>query len=151
MEKIIAIFDGYFSHWDIHLPPSDVAARRRGKIVSGGWAIWYLFGSDKHGEYMDYYASHRMTSDCHTRVYSDGRVKSLPAISEMRLCSQDPKEDKMLEKKFQASNRRVETRLKKKGFGVSGDEPFAVRLNRVLNTRLDEQPREVTKKAKQDK
>jgi hypothetical protein len=68
-----------FAHWGIRLPPHDVANRHRRKLVKAGWAIWYLFGSDKKGEYLDYYAAHRMTNDRHVGIYADGKEKCLPA------------------------------------------------------------------------
>jgi hypothetical protein len=97
------------------------------------WAIWYLFGADKQGEYLDYYAWHRMTSDSHVRLYASGKEKTLPVIVEMRLCSEDPEEDRKLEAKFRAANRRVKRLLEKKGFGLKGDEPGGVLINHALS------------------
>ncbi|MDP9439465.1 MAG: hypothetical protein M3P49_12105, partial [Actinomycetota bacterium] len=67
MGRIEEGFAERFSHWGIRLPSEAVRERRQGKIVEAGWAIWYLFGSDERGEYLDYYASHRMMGgDEHT-------------------------------------------------------------------------------------
>lgn len=66
MKNIEKRFNDVFSSWDIRLPEKDVTNRRRGKIFEAGWTIWYLFGSDERGEYLDYYASHRVTTDQHT-------------------------------------------------------------------------------------
>jgi hypothetical protein len=46
-------FSQTFAKWGIRLPPEDVAARRRGKIVKAGWSIWYLFAADETGKYSD--------------------------------------------------------------------------------------------------
>jgi hypothetical protein len=127
-------FNAQFAQYGIYLPHEDIAGRQRGKIVKGGWAIWYLFGIDKMGEYLDYYASHRMTSDRHLRLYANGKEKELPIIILIRLCSDDPAEDAKLEARFRARNRRVNRLLKKKGFGIAGDEPGGVLLNRLLVT-----------------
>ena len=78
-----------FASWGITLPPEHVREKRRGKIVESGWAIWYLFGSDERGEYLDYYASHRMTDDRHVRTREDGTEECLPAISSFRVVSED--------------------------------------------------------------
>ena len=59
MTVIESKFNERFSLWKIHLPRGAVKQRKRGKIVQAGWSIWYLFGSDEKGDYMDYYASHR--------------------------------------------------------------------------------------------
>jgi hypothetical protein len=121
-----------FARWGIALPPEDVRERRRGKIVASGWAIWYLFGENERGEYLDYYASHRMTDDRHVRIREDGKTESLPTISTFRLVSPDPEEDARLETEYLEHNRRVERMLKEKSFGIVGDEPGSVRMNRYL-------------------
>lgn len=126
-------FNDTFAPWQIRLPPDAVEQRRRGKIIQGGWAIWYLFGSDETGEYLDYYASHRMTNDRHVRTYADGRCESLPSIIEWRRCSQDPEEDARLEAEYYSKNQEVARILNEKGFGLTGDEPGAVQINRLLH------------------
>ena len=121
-----------FAPWGIALPPEDVEAKRRGKIVEGGWAIWHLFGEDERGCYLDYYASHRLTDDRHVRIREDGPAEPLPTIRTFRIASQDPREDTRLEAEYLEHNRRVGRMLKEKGFGVAGDEPLSVRVNRHL-------------------
>jgi hypothetical protein len=134
MKTIQDRFNSEFSRWDIQLPPDDVVKRRRGKIIKAGWAIWYLFASNEKGEYLDYYSSHRMTSSSHIRIYNSGEEEELPTIAEIRLCSEDPEEDGKLEAKYCAENQRVEKLLQEKGFGLTGDEPFAIQFNRALLT-----------------
>ena len=133
MEKIASTFNEYFSNWNIRLPPDAVAQRQRGKIVQSGWAIWYLFGADEKGEYLDYYASHRMTGDEHVRIYSSGITENLPAIRGMRICSADPVEEARLEAAYIAGNQAVSKMLTEKGFGLDGDEPGGVQINRFLH------------------
>ncbi|MGH9428326.1 MAG: hypothetical protein ACRD2L_18735, partial [Terriglobia bacterium] len=131
MDEIEARFNATFAHWNIRLPPENVAQRSRGKIVRAGWAIWYLFGSDEKGEYVDYYASHLMTGDDHVRVYATGAYKALPAIQEFRVASEDPDEDARLEAEYFAQNQRVAEMLEVKGFGLRGDEPGGVQNESV--------------------
>ncbi len=114
------------------LPAENVASRRRGKIVARGWAIWYLFGVDERGEYLDYYASHRMTEDQHVRIYADGECVSLPAIQGLRIASKDPEEDARLAAEHDAKNRETAEMLKAKGFWLEGDEPGGVAMNWYL-------------------
>jgi hypothetical protein len=133
MTNIESGFNERFAHWEIRLPPDDIERRKRGKIVKAGWAIWYLFGSDEKGEYLDYYASHRMTNDWHERIYADGRSENLPTIGDMRPCSKDPEEDAQLEAEYFAENQRVAKMLEEKGFGLAGDEPGGVQVNRYLH------------------
>jgi hypothetical protein len=69
MNQIAQAFKTEFAHWGLEIPPELLAARKAGFIQSEGWLIQFLFGKDARGEYMDYYASHRMTSDSHVRLY----------------------------------------------------------------------------------
>lgn len=122
MHRIAARFREAFSYWRIELPREAVENRRRGKIVEAGWTIWYLFGSDEDGEYLDYYSSHRMTNDSHVRIYADGRVEGLESLREMRQSSEDPDEEARLKAEFWGHNERVARLLEEKGFGLQGDE-----------------------------
>ena len=132
MGSIEQRFERTFAHWDIALPPEGVTERRRGKIFAGGWAIWYLFGSDEQGGYLDYYASHCMTDDRHVRLREGGLTEHLPAIRTFRIVSPDPVEDARLKAEYLEHNRRVGRMLREKGFGVAGDEPLSVQINRHL-------------------
>lgn len=125
-------FRNHFHHWKIRLPAEDLEARRPGRIHKGGWAIWYLFGRDERGEYVDYYASHRMTEDSHVRLRCGMRPEELPTIIGMRRVSPDPDEDARWEALHTARNREIARTLDEKGFGVRGDEPGGVQINRFL-------------------
>lgn len=133
MIEIESQFNQTFSNWNITLPLNDIANRGRGKITKAGWTIWYQFGSDEKGEYLDYYSSHRMTYDDHARIYANGEVESLPAIQSARLISQDPEEDARREADYLARNQRTAKMLEDKGFGIEGDEPGNVQINRFLS------------------
>ncbi|MDP9477034.1 MAG: hypothetical protein M3R38_15345 [Actinomycetota bacterium] len=133
MSRIEDKFAERFSHWGIRLPPAVAHRGQHGKIVEAGWAIWYLFGSDERGEYLDYYASHRMMGgDEHTRIREDGSREGLPSISSVRLASADPEEDAQLEAEHREEMRKVERMLEEKGFDMTGDEPGGVQINRFL-------------------
>lgn len=134
VERIAAMFADEFRSWGFHLPPEHVANRQRGKIVGRGWAIWYLFGRDEQSEFLDYYASHRMTNDRHVRLRADGAAEYLPALPDMRLASSDPEEDARLEAQDRAECRAIADRLKAKGFFVEGDEPGGVQMNMLLRS-----------------
>ena len=132
MTEMEELFRDPFAPWGITIPSGHVRERRLGKIVEGEWAIWYLFGEDERGEYLDYYASHRMTDDRHVRIYESGEVARLPTINTFRLVSQDPEEEARLEAEYLDKNRRVARMLEEKGFGAEGDEPGGVLINRYL-------------------
>jgi hypothetical protein len=131
MSDIESVFDAHFSCWAIRLPP-DAMQRGRGRIIQAGWAIWYRFDRDEQGEFLDYYASHRMTNDRHVRLRVSGQSESLPAIGDFRICSDDPEEDARLKAEYLAHNREVDRLLCEKGFGLTGEEPGAVLINRHL-------------------
>ena len=118
MKEAALLFAERFSHWGIEIPEEHVVSRRAGHFSEAGWLIQYCFGKDESGEYLDYYAAHRMTDDRHERIYADGRTKDLPALSTFRLCSPDPVEDARLKRKYDESNRRVTEMLVEKGFDL---------------------------------
>jgi len=115
MNKLIEIFNKTFSHWHITIPPDDVEQHRSGKICKGGWTVWYLSGANKKGEYLDYYACHRMTNDRHVKIYANGKYRCLPAIADFRIASEDPAEDARLEAEYQIKTQRIVKLLKSKG------------------------------------
>jgi hypothetical protein len=137
------IFRSRFADWSIELPSADVTNRRRGKIIQAGWVIWYLFGTNEKGEYLDYYASHRMTNDSHVRIYASGETEELSAIRDFRFASDDPEEDRRLEREYFAENQRIAKLLEEKGFAFSGDEPRLMIINRFLHVKkLDSKKKE---------
>ena len=68
----------------------------------------------------------------HVRLREVGPAEPLPTIRTFRVVSRDPGEDARLEADHLEHNRRVGRLLKEKGFGVAGDEPLSVRVNRHL-------------------
>ena len=128
----IVNFNRSFEAWNIELPKEAVENRQRGKIVKSGWTIWYLFGRDEAGDYLDYYASHRMTNDRHVRLYDDGSSKGLDSYCGMRKVSDDPEGNKRLENEFWEHNERVSRELEAKGFGLEGGEHPSTIINRML-------------------
>ncbi len=73
-----------------------------------------------------------MGGDEHTRIREDGSVEGLDAISSMRISSDDPEDDARLEAKHREETRRVAEMLEEKGFGMTGNEPGGVQINRFL-------------------
>ena len=108
MESIAAAFNAHFANWSIELPSESIRNRQRGKILQSGWIIWYLFGSDANGEYLDYYACHRMTNDRHARIHADGSVTHLDAMWDMCVVGR--------EGEYRLHNNKVAQMLREKGF-----------------------------------
>lgn len=134
MNPIESKFNERFASWGIVLPYDEVMARRCGKIIKSGWIIWFLFGEDSSGEYLDYYSSHRMAGDNHIRIHADGSEKALPSICPARSASLDPVKDAEYEKAFFRENQEVSEMLRTKGFGLEGDEFMGSQINRLLST-----------------
>lgn len=118
MNQIPNIFADYFKNWDITLPPEAIENRLPVKIQSRGWTIQYQFGSNDHGDFLDFYASHRMTNDRHVRIYETGETKSLPAFQELIIypADADEAEKERIEKEYSEHNRRIAEELRRKGF-----------------------------------
>lgn len=116
MKFVADTFAKHFAHWKITLSEEDLKDRRSGYIQEAGWLIQYCFGKDETGEYLDYYAAHRMTDDSHVRIYADGSEESHPALSSIYLVSEDPVEAKRLKDEYYARNREVSKMLSLKGF-----------------------------------
>lgn len=113
---ISEIFNKHFCHWGITLPEESTKNRESGYIQDAGWLIQYCFGEDENGDYLDYYAAHRMTDDSQVRIYANGKVENLPALEGMFLTSEDPIEAKRLEEEHDERNRKVLEMLVRKGF-----------------------------------
>jgi hypothetical protein len=135
METIEESFNTSFAHWGIRLPADAVKQRKSGRIVQAGWAIWYLCGHDDQGEYLDYYASHRMTNDQHLRLRASGISESLPAMQDFHLCSDDPEEDARLEAEYFARNQEVGRMLEAKGFRLLGRQ-VAPKSSRIADYKI---------------
>jgi hypothetical protein len=90
MRRIVDRFAANFGPWGLTLPIADVVHRRSGVLRGGGWVVQYVFGKDERGEYLDYYARHRMTEDNHFRLYADGTFAPLPAMSAISRAEKQP-------------------------------------------------------------
>ena len=139
MQAIEQFFNDYFANWDIRLPTSELAVGARGQIVKRGWTIWLLYDSDDKGEYLDFYASHRMTNDRHERIRSDGTHESLETISEFYVIPKDSTKAEAAKKEFFERNRAVDKMLREKGFGITGKEHGSALVNRWLLTTPEEE------------
>lgn len=110
------IFRNHFAHWNISLPEENLKNRNSDFIQDSGWLIQYCFGENENCEFLDYYATHRMTGDSHVRIYSNGETESLPALCSMCRVSEDPTENKRFKKEFEEYNANVVKTLAEKGF-----------------------------------
>ena len=75
-----------------------------------------------------------MTEDMHVRIRTDGRYEELPTIGGLFETSEDPEDAARLTAEHVAENRQISEMLEAKGFGIEGDEPGGVQINRALRT-----------------
>lgn len=139
MKQIERAFNEDFANFDIRLPAGAIVARQGGRIVREGWTIWYTFGSDGEREYLDYYASHRMTNDSHVRLYADGRRELLETMQMFYSVDPgDPQKTAQAEADLLAHNKAVRRVLDEKGFTLDGDVHASVLVNHWLLTGGDD-------------
>jgi hypothetical protein len=117
-------FARLMSHFGHRLPEEDVALRRRGRIgdpedgdYGYGDSVYYLFGQDEQGEYLDFYMLHRIAGDQHGRIREDGSIEWLEVVSPFGpVVSDDPVEYARRQAEDQAEVSRIHALLKAKGF-----------------------------------
>jgi hypothetical protein len=131
MDPIERMFAERFAHWGITLPVENLGHRSAAHIQQNGWLIQFCFGHDESGDFMDYYASHRMTDDDHVRLYADGTVVQLAALGSAYLSSEDSVEAARLEKEYLESNRKISEELVAKGFNL-----FTLNMELRVRSRL---------------
>lgn len=124
-------FAEYFANWSIELPPGAEDAKDRGTIFKAGWTINYLFGQDSEN-YIEFYATHRMTSDRRHRIYELGRVESLDAIQEMYMYdSKVPGSEEESKRRYLEHNQHVAQELRELRLYPEGDINVFLRTNDV--------------------
>lgn len=133
LPSIESQFNNRFAAGHIRLPPEAIAQPQRGRIQQAGWSIWYLFGVDDLGEYLDLYARQRSTFDSHVRLREDQDPETLPAIDGIALTSDDPEEAQQLAAEHFTNNQRVSAMLAEKGFDLQGHEPGMTMTLRFLH------------------
>lgn len=116
MDSLSEKFREWFGRFGLELAPEDVRTRSPGTVRGRGWTVQYCFGADERGDYVDFYAVHRMTTDEHTRLYGDGHHVELDALTTICELSPDPDTQRILRENFEDYNRRVRLELEKKGF-----------------------------------
>ena len=113
MTNIETTFARTFENWDIKLPPDAFAMKQPGTIHKAGWTIRYVFDED----YLDYYATHRMTNDRHVRIHADGHSAVLESPQDFIVYPKDADEEARLKAKedYHAYNQAVYAKLREKG------------------------------------
>ena len=109
-DKIKQAFDKQFEPWGIVLPEADLKERRKGSINKGGWSINYRFGTEGGLEYIEYFATHRMTNDTLNRIYENGKWEVVGYCQEFYVVG-----DPQAERDYFAHNSKFYEEVKSKG------------------------------------
>ncbi|NMC78254.1 MAG: hypothetical protein GYA59_02730 [Chloroflexi bacterium] len=116
--QIAETFAAYFAAWKITLPADALVSKRPGAIRAQGWTIQYRFDADEKGEFLDFYATHRMTNDRHVRIHASGRIEHLLSYLEHVILPPNAtaEQKRFAEQEFHEYNQRVTNLLRMKGF-----------------------------------
>ena len=122
-ERIAEAFNARFVHFEISIAPADVVLGARRVIGERGWHIRFRVDPDDAGmPSLEYYATHRMTSDEHVRIWADGHVESLDAIYEAYMYdAKVPGSEEKAREEYLRHNRAVAEQLRERGLYPDGD------------------------------
>jgi hypothetical protein len=140
MGSIAEKFSEIFEAWGIEFSPDDIAARRPGflKQMNGSGSVRYSFGSDERGEYLEFYAFHRIWGDHHARVYESGSVEPLDTLATMYIVDDDPEVTAQNERKMEEGNRKLLAELEVAGLLSDGPVPNSFTINAHLTSGAEE-------------
>ncbi|HEV2707291.1 MAG TPA: hypothetical protein VGV59_15325 [Pyrinomonadaceae bacterium] len=109
-DRIKQAFNEEFKSWNIVLPEDDLKERRRGSITKAGWSINYRFGREGGLEYLEYFATHRMTNDTLNRIYENGSREVVGYVQEFYAA-----DDPQAERDYFAHNTKFYEEVKSRG------------------------------------
>lgn len=127
-------FNQRFGSRRIPLPPEDLALRRRGRLRGFGQIVWYLFGADKLGEYLDYYTVGRWGATSTSGCGTTAGPKPCRPLNGPIPTQTIREEAARIAAEFYAENQRIRDMLTAKGFGLEGDESGGTLVNHYLLT-----------------
>ncbi len=117
LAKLRAAFTAHFATWELRLPDEALPTRRGGVIRQAGWTIYYVFGLENGYEYLDFYASHRMTNDQIWRISETGDSQLLAAGQEFYV-SGDPESERQSRENNQHFDKAAQTIVAQVANGV---------------------------------
>jgi hypothetical protein len=138
-DRIAETFNRHFADFDIRIEADDVVFGRRGEIRAQGWRITFRIDTDDAGApSLEFYATHRMTSDRHMRIWGDGHEDELDAIYESYgYDSKVPGAEEAAREEYLRHNRMVTEQLVEAGLYPDGDINAYLRTGGDLNESED--------------
>ncbi|MCA1706319.1 MAG: hypothetical protein LC808_24860 [Actinobacteria bacterium] len=136
LEPLRAAFAKEFEQWGVTLPEEDVRDRRPGylKQANGSGSARYAWGSDERGEYVEFYAFHRIWGDYHARIYANGETEPLPTLITMYAEGDDPETTERNRQEMVEQNRTLLADLEAAGLLAAGPVPVSFTINAALTT-----------------
>jgi hypothetical protein len=122
-ERIAEAFNGNFANFDIRIGAGDVVVGNRREIRERGWWIAFRVLPDDAGlPSLEFYATHRMTNDRHSRIWADGYLEELDAIREFYgYDAKVPGSEDAAKKEYLTHNQMVAEQLRAAGLYPDGD------------------------------
>jgi hypothetical protein len=114
--NIVTKFNENYSNWDIAISEAILINDFTYEIKKRGWIIRFVCIENNNQECIEVYAMHRMTSDRHYIIDTEGEIETLEVPTGMFSFDREVEGD--LEKKReenQKRNRRIHAELKMKG------------------------------------
>jgi len=128
-------FDEIFEPWGLQLPQSSVIARHAGFLRQTGGSGWvrYVFGRDEEGEYLEFYALHRIAGDRHARIHESEAVTDLDVLQTMHVVDPDrPEITARKEREMRERNSALLQQLEGAGLFSGGPVPNSFLINAYL-------------------
>lgn len=105
-------FRDRYKHWELEICDFKEISEGKFKLSDKGWNIRCIIGD----EYIQFYATHRMTSDTHYRIYTDGTIKKLDAAREAYSWNPEVDGDREIkQQEYFEYNRKIGEMLKELG------------------------------------
>lgn len=87
-EAIKRAFDVHFAGYGLSLP-TECLSEVSGEFDQNGWSVHYRLGEEAGTEFVECFATHRMTNDRLYSVYTDGRVEMIDSSTDGVLVEHD--------------------------------------------------------------
>ena len=142
LESLRAKFGEVFEQWGVTLPEDDVAERRGGSLrqQGGSGSVRYVFGRDEAGEYVEFYAFHRIWGDHHARIRESGELEGLEILQTgYPIDPDDPEVAARNQRAMAERNRNLLEELESAGLLSGGPVPMSFTVNSYLVTGADEE------------
>lgn len=115
-KTIVEKFNDKYKNWDLRIDQSVHIKDNIYEVKGKGWNIRFIVEESDSNSNIEVYASHRMTSDTHFRIDSNGEIETLDSCIEFLVYDPKVKGDKEIQDKYRRDyNKKVYKSLVEKG------------------------------------